>query len=321
MDYRQLIHNYFSQRPFKEPYFQYLQADNRPFLKKTVDRVCRQIDNPQGHLFLPPDRSLLFYAVPNQFRSSVYGEPCYSVPTCLTLQQEGFRKNWPLLRNQLPTGIYEIQKDFILHNEWQEYIQAGAFSPGIGLKMVLKRENAPSSKDLPPSINIRPARPEDHASIQEIISEYQGNYLFHSPFLTRSATTILFRKWVDFATEELGSKLYVMTEEKRVVGLLNCMEASSFSRQIGRKVGIIDFIILKTSCRGKRYGDHLLLYGIHNIFSDYDFIELQTSLQNLQAVNFYTRHQFRLLDRRVIIHFKIYPSRNSATYTGKITKS
>lgn len=305
MAFEQKVRHYFSHNPFREAYFNYLHADADYFREKAIQTVCKQKDASEGIHYLPSDNSLFFYAALQNFRTGVLQEPCYKVLTCIPFERDSFSTHWTNLRNTLLPGIYEVQKDYILQEEWQNIIRAGAFSPGIVLKMVLKKKDCSYPIELPADMNIRLITNNDWPYVREIVKEYKENHLFHSPFIDPSRTSKLFQNWLEYSTQKMGSQVYILTKGHEIIGVLNCLQASGFSGLIGKEVGVIDFIMLRPDQQGKRYADYLLNYALHEVFSRAEFVELQTCLKNLAAVNFYSRHTFRILDRRIVLHFKI----------------
>ncbi len=305
MELEQIIENYFLKRPFKEAYFKYLGADNKIFKERIIKTVSNQLKNPEGLLYFPADHSVIFYAQPNHFRSGILQVPFYNVPTSLSLEPGSFIRHWPSIQKKLRPGIYEVQKDFLLSGEWQEYIRAGGFSPGTAIKMVLRKNDVYPTQVLPDGLIIRPFNEEDGPAVRHIINEYQGNYLFQSPFLDKSRVTELFQEWPLYARDHLEGRLYVCSLNDNIIGILNCLPAGNFSHIIGKELGIVDFIMVKKEVQGKGYAHYLLQYAVEKIFPEAEFIELQTSLENFAAINFYICHKFKILESRVIIHMNI----------------
>ena len=65
---------------------------------------------------------------------------------------------------------------------------------------------------------------------------------------------------------------------------------------MGRRIGIVDFTAVNEERQGAGVGGRLLRESLARLFAaGYEWVELKTMLDNLQAVSFYEKNGFRLI--------------------------
>ncbi len=293
------ILKYFLKKEIKKEYYEYLGLDFEKEWKYNLKKIVDTLNSNIKNTYLFYDDKLIFFAVFNEFRSKITGIDTYKVKIFIPLNIEHLKGIWHELRKKLPRGVFEVELSIKQYNEVSTLCSLGWINIGVDIRMNLKK------KYFPPYIGKEfiEYKREYKKKLFEIIDEHKGFYLFNSPFYHSKAVTHLLKEWTIFSHENLKSKLFFSRMKNEITGFINLLDVKSFSRRIGKKIGIIDFIMVKSKFRGKNIADALLSFATNEVFQDYDFLELKTFLQNLNAINFYINKKFKITQSSFILQF------------------
>lgn len=149
---------------------------------------------------------------------------------------------------------------------------------------------------------LRPAEERDLPRLESIAERGHGHsHFFRDPFLPEGRKRRLFPEYLKKSFGQNARELWVAEDPERgLLGFTLLILPSGQEEAIGRKVGVLDFIVVDPDCQGRGVG-RLLLDQTHRLLADrgYEFVELKTLLDNRPAVNFYMNEGYRWVSSEV----------------------
>jgi GNAT superfamily N-acetyltransferase len=133
-------------------------------------------------------------------------------------------------------------------------------------------------------------------------SAHEYNHFYADPNLPRELTDELFRRWVKRCINGLAKEIYVAKMGKEVAGFATFLSNERFNGAIGKKVAILDYIVLDRVYQGKGIGSIFLNKCLKAELGKYEIVELRTSHNNYSALNLYIKSCFQHISSDIIMH-------------------
>ena len=180
----------------------------------------------------------------------------------------------------------------------------GAAHVGTSIRMV--RDDLSDAAALPESaeVRIREVRPEDISALQDLArTSHRHSHFFQEMAFPLDKTQDLFAAWLRRCTETLAERVWVAEHGGRPVGFALVLLNPSLVSYVGKRIGIIDFILVDAAVQGKGIGKMLLDASMAWFSQNADIVELRTMVDNVSAIRFYEKNGFRALSADHHYHF------------------
>lgn len=153
-------------------------------------------------------------------------------------------------------------------------------------------------------IRVRAAVELDREALRRVAgASHEHSHFFRDPFLPEEKKQELFPRYLEKSMGQANRPLLVAESESgELLGfsLLLCPEGQE--EQMGRRVGIVDFIAVHPNAQGQGVGRVLLNASFDALAArGYLCVELKTMMDNLNALAFYQKYGFRPVS--VEMHF------------------
>jgi len=187
----------------------------------------------------------------------------------------------------------------------EPFIEAGGNYCGTTLRLSCKLgpdPNIPRASD----VEVREVTPPDLPDIVELArTSHHHSHFFRDPNLPSDRVADLFPQYVEGAFGKPNHSILVAeSRDRRFLGFVLLICPKGQVEQIGKKVGILDFIVVDEAYQGSGVGKLLVEHTISFLHDlGYEFVELKTMLDNLAALRFYQRAGFQTLSAQM--HFSI----------------
>ncbi|MCA9411153.1 MAG: GNAT family N-acetyltransferase [Candidatus Omnitrophica bacterium] len=189
-------------------------------------------------------------------------------------------------------------------SEWFSLLshENGAYC-GTDLRLSLRLK--PGSDEDSQETRLRPASREDLELLEKIAARgHRNSHFFRDPFLDEKKKERLFPEYLRKSFGSESRTLWVAEDGNELMGFTLLIEPTNQEESIGRRVGILDYIVVDPKFQGRGVGKALLKKSHNHLASKgFEFVELKTMLDNRSAVNFYQREGYRLVSSEV--HFSL----------------
>ncbi|MBI1387324.1 MAG: GNAT family N-acetyltransferase [bacterium] len=208
-----------------------------------------------------------------------------------------------------PGSVYtaRIDGDASALGYWME--DAGFLSVGASVRLSIKLNLNKSQIDngvisTYDTLNIRPAEPGDCETLQRIGAEsHEHSHFFREKRFSKEKTQALFAKWLGMSLDRLADRVFIAEMEGRIAGFCSLFYNASLQPYTGKRIGVIDFIVVDPAFQGAGAGSKLIESAIDWFSGKADILELRTMAENLKAIRFYQKNGFRLLSTDFHYHY------------------
>ena len=274
------------------------------------DRIIQILQNPANdsslRLILENGRLMALAGLARSpWHSEHYGIPFYKINPFFAFASEP---------NQLPPILGAI-RDTLCNKPGSVYAMRlearqtalvyhmgrfGFAHVGVSLRMVMEPLPKPSvdnrSGRTYDFINIRAFKTDEIPVLEKIAERsHTHNHFFREVRFSKERTQALFVEWIRKCTSGWAQNVFVAESKGKVVGFSILLINRSLAPYIGKKIGIVDFIVVDRSAQGTGIGGCLLNASLAWFQTQAEVVELRTMDDNIEAVRFYEKHGFRVL--------------------------
>lgn len=282
------------------------------FHRQALMARCGNDDKPVWALRTPGYEALLGIA-PEHHHSEFFGKRIYSLNPLL-----GYRlanSDWQAAVAWLIEQIHDRQGEVVwMRVDEAELHRLVGAAPSLDMRYcgtvvrlsrsLLDWNHSPDTGDW----TIRPAAEQDLEWLVSLVTNHHHhNYLLNDPHLPDHLKQKVFANYVKTCFNKSQRPLWVIASPQgEVAGMVMLLCPADQSQTLGRKVGILDLIVVNHQVQGKGLGWALLCHGLRELkVSGYEVVELKTMLDNLDAVGFYERAGFQMLTAEAHLSFQI----------------
>jgi len=307
-----LVEDLIRDNPFKEDQIQFQRLDRDLLVRFHSNRILSRSAHEERPVFVfeaGGKRALVGVSEPSH-HSSLFGKRIFSLDPVITYTLRGDEKRQALKEvgrvvEERGGEIVWASGDEAEEGLVESYAGLGWCYSGTTVRM--SRWTAGSLlPEKETGIEIREAERGDLAEIQEMAgTSHRHSRFFRDPNLPAARKGAVFP---DYVRRCFGSSLrpllVAVDHSGKAMGFSLLLLPEGQEKDLGRRIGIIDFIVVKTVAQRKGVGGGLLRESFRLIEKGgYEVVELKTMLDNRQAIGFYQRHGFRILSSEM--HFSM----------------
>ncbi len=308
-----LVETLLTLNPHKADQISFQRLDPRKMVKFHSDRLFRRAREGAAPLFLMEEMGDigLIGVQDSSSHSSFFDKLVFSVSPVLSYNLNGLQKE-SLLNRVLEEADsrggeilwIQIEEE---ESDWVSLLsrRGGAYcGTSLRLSCRLGQSSAPIREAN--SIQIRLAEEKDLEALESIVEKgHRSSHFFRDPHLREDRKSRLFPEYLRKSFGQPNRILWVAVDDQgKLAGFSLLMTPPGQEESLGRKVGILDFIVVDPEVQGQGVG-HLLLDRTHRSLEErgYEYVELKTMLDNRSAIHFYQRKGYRLISSEM--HFSL----------------
>ncbi len=238
------------------------------------------------------------------WHEEIYGYPYYKINPFFVFDENPIHTQ-EIIQHLISTfdeagSVYTLRVDAQQHHVAYELTRQGFVFVGTSIRYNLgedKFKNHPLlDEKTNNSLTIRDYDSIDLEAVQQIAKAgHRHSHFFHEARFPFEKTQELFTGWIERCAGGQSAKMWIAENQEHIVGFATCLFNTALHPYIGKKIGIIDFIVVDPSAQGLGVGKQLLQHVLQWFTGQVDDVELRTMADNLQAVRFYEKHRFRIL--------------------------
>ena len=119
-----------------------------------------------------------------------------------------------------------------------------------------------------------------------------------SPNIEYEKAEKIYVRWIKNSIHGYVDKIFVIKENKKVLGYITC-KLISISKKL---YGLIDLIAVDKRFRGKGIGTYLIEGALKWFAARVKSVYVATQASNIEAIRLYEKHGFRMVNSEVTLH-------------------